>query len=401
MGPLGMARKVPSCLLQTCNRVRADLVIHEVLEGETTMAKNIVIFSDGTGQDGGAEPKKGDHDHTKGGHNHNTNVYKLFNMVEDRSDRQVTFYDRGLGTGRRKLLGKTTGLGISKNILECYEFIFNNFESGDDIYLFGFSRGATTVRSLSSFIHLFGILPKSRPELIEQAYRIYKTSDKTKRNDRAKKLVDRHHTMWTKIKFLGVWDTVDALGIPIKSIDVVVDKIPFFRHKFQDLRLSESVEHARHALAIDDERLTFHPKLWDESIKSDQTMKQVWFPGMHTDVGGGYHEQGLSDIPLIWMLNEAKQHDLHLWRDHQIPLHPDPNGIMHDSRGTRLTRRYRKRERSWDYDLPGKPVVHEGAVLRTRNKSNSDAPEYAPWILDKPYDVEPWPKDLRAPGRFV
>ena len=118
------------------------------------MSKNIVIFSDGTGQEGGE--------------GHNTNIYKIFNMLEDRTSRQVTFYDRGLGTGWRKISGNAFGAGISKNIKECYQFIFENYESGknnepnDQIYLFGFSRGAATVRSLSGFIHEFGILPKTR-----------------------------------------------------------------------------------------------------------------------------------------------------------------------------------------------------------------------------------------------
>ncbi len=124
------------------------------------MSKNIVIFSDGTGQDGGTK--------------HNTNVYKLFEMLEHRTSRQVAFYDRGLGTGMRKISGNVFGGGMSHNIRECYQFIFDHFEAGDQIFLFGFSRGAATVRSLSSFIHYFGILPKSRPELIKKAYNIYK-----------------------------------------------------------------------------------------------------------------------------------------------------------------------------------------------------------------------------------
>lgn len=108
------------------------------------MGKNIVVFSDGTGQDGGTD--------------HNTNVYKLFNLILDRSRRQISFYDRGLGTGWRKATGNIAGRGFSKNIIECYEFIFRNFEDDDRIFLFGFSRGAATVRSLAGFIHLFGIL---------------------------------------------------------------------------------------------------------------------------------------------------------------------------------------------------------------------------------------------------
>ncbi len=119
------------------------------------MGKNIIIFSDGTGQ--------------KGGIRSNTNVYKLFNMVEDRTDRQIVCYDPGLGTDWKKVTGSLFGRGFSKNLLDCYRFIFEQFEASDRIFLFGFSRGAATVRSLSAFIHLFGILPRSRPDLIQQA----------------------------------------------------------------------------------------------------------------------------------------------------------------------------------------------------------------------------------------
>ena len=167
------------------------------------MPKNIVIFSDGTGQEGGKDA--------------NTNIYKLFNMIEDRTSCQISFYDRGLGTGLRKVSGSIGGAGISKNIKECYTFIFENYEAGDQIYLFGFSRGASTVRSLASIIHYFGIMPKSRPELIDNAYKIYKIKDESDRKRKAKEFVSSHHTMWTRIRFLGCYDTVAALGLPITT----------------------------------------------------------------------------------------------------------------------------------------------------------------------------------------
>lgn len=344
------------------------------------------MFSDGTNKEGGI--------------GHNTNVYKLFNTVEDRTENQVSFYDRGLGTGWRKVTGSAAGMGISENILECYEFIFDHYEAGDRIFLFGFSRGATTVRSLSSFIHLFGILPKSRPELIKRAYRIYKTRNRAKRDERAAAFVKRHHTMWCRITFLGAWDTVLALGIPIKWVDVLADKVPFLRHRFQDLRLSKSVEHARHALAIDDERLTFHPELWDKQRTDYQTIKQVWFCGVHTDVGGGYREQQLSDIPLIWMTEEAKKHGLRLYPKVGLTLDPNPDGVMHDSRGGKLTRFYRRRVRSWDADARGEPTVHESVLIRTRNRNNAEAPPYEPWILGMDYEVEAWPESQRTADNF-
>ncbi len=336
------------------------------------MPKNIVVFSDGTGQEGGKL--------------YNTNVYKLFNMVLDRSPEQIAFYDRGLGTGWRKVLGNAAGMGISKNIRDCYQFIFENYVAGDKIYLFGFSRGAATVRSLSSFIHLFGLLPKSRPELIKQAYRIYKIRDKERRDARAKQFIGLNHTMWCRIEFLGVWDTVAALGIPWKAIDVIVDKIPIFQHKFQDLRLSDSVSNGYHALALDDQRKTFHPTLWQKELAPHQTVKQVWFCGMHTDVGGGYAEQQLSDIPLAWMTRMALSHGLKVWPKHKVHVEGDVNGMMHDSRGGFLAKLYREAERTWDVAHCGTPVVHESVLARTRNPRNADEPLYKPWILDPEYN---------------
>jgi len=351
------------------------------------MPKNIVVLSDGTGQEGG----KGN----------NTNVYKLFNMVEDRTAYQITFYDRGLGTGWRRFTGNVAGMGISQNIFECYKFIFDNYMAGDDIFLFGFSRGATTVRSLSAFIHLFGILPKARPELIKQAYRIYKISDSVKRKQHADDFVSRHHNQWTRVKFLGVWDTVDALGLPLKKVNTFIDWMPMFRHKFHNLTLSESVEHARQALAVDDERLIFHPKIWEKEIKDNQTMKQVWFCGMHTDVGGGYKEQELSDIPLIWMTEEAKNAGLRIYPKHKVNVHPNADGFMHDSRKGFPSNLYVRKVRNWNIETHGKPVVHESVLIRKLNRQNIESPPYHPWILDVDYEVEPWNESQRNVNHLV
>ena len=166
------------------------------------MRKNIVVFSDDTDK--------------KGGINNNTNVYKLFNMIEDRTNRQIAYYDPGLGTDWRRITGSIAGRGFSKNVLDCYRFIFENFQADDNIYLFGFSRGAATVRSVSGFIHLFGILPISRADIIEDAFTIYHITDDKKRKQKADEFIAKHHTMWAKIKFVGVFDTVAALGLPNK-----------------------------------------------------------------------------------------------------------------------------------------------------------------------------------------
>lgn len=155
------------------------------------MSKNIVIFSDGTGQSGGLTV--------------DTNIYKLFKAIENRTQDQISFYDRGIGaeargigkvtTWARRTARQATGWGFSKNVNDCYRFIFDNYEAGDKIYLFGFSRGAATVRSVAGFIHMFGILPKSRPELIEGAYKIYKNEKGENRHDIANAFCEKHHTM--------------------------------------------------------------------------------------------------------------------------------------------------------------------------------------------------------------
>ena len=259
------------------------------------MGKNIVVFSDGTGQ--------------KGGEGVSTNVYQLFTFVEDRTPRQIAFYDPGLGTDWKKITGNAFGLGFSRNLKQCYQFIFDNFESGDQIYLFGFSRGAATVRSLASFINRFGILPKSRPDLIKEAYRLYKNRATNHGEMKIEAFREKHNSMKSKIAFLGVWDTVAALGFPHKGPDVLLDRL--FKHDFHNFDLSENVEFARQALAIDDERKTFHPILWSKINNDTQKrIKQVWFAGVHTDIGGGYPEQGLSDISLNWMIYEATEKGL-------------------------------------------------------------------------------------------
>ena len=350
------------------------------------MGKNIVVFSDGTGQ--------------KGGVGSNTNVYKLFNMVEDRTENQIAFYDPGLGTDWRKITGLINGQGISKNIMDCYKFIFENFKADDQIYLFGFSRGAATVRSLSGFIHLFGILPLSRPDIIKQAFKIYKIQDKKVRKKKADALILKHHTMWCKIKFIGVWDTVAALGLPIKWLSSLLD--PIFPHKFHSFDLSDSIEFARHALSIDEERKTFHPVIWNP-IKNDVNgkMKQVWFSGVHTDVGGGYEEEELSNITLKWMIQEATAKNLIIYEKSPaykklMDSRPDINGTMHNEQKTFPGKLLKRMKRSWNKETHGEPCIHESVFKRTKNSDNTDIPKYSPWIFDiidkNNRNIEPWNK---------
>ncbi len=352
------------------------------------MPKNIVILADGTGQIGGEGAS--------------TNVYKLFNMLEDRTPRQVVYYDPGIGTSKWKYFHQIFGVGFKQNILDCYRFIFDQYESGDQIYMFGFSRGAATVRSLSGFLELFGILPQSRPDLIEKAWKIYqiecpKSDEKhtgiahdkrEKRNDRekiAEAFVNKHHTMWTRVRFLGVWDTVAALGAPGALLDMFIDR--FWPHNFHNFNLSPGVDFARHALSIDDDRKTFHPKIWrpiPEGENSDR-LKQVWFCGVHTDVGGGYDQPDLSYYSLDWMIREAKDKGLLIYEDSREwkrfrNLQYNIEGKMHNERTGLKKYLYRREVRSWP-DNFGPICLHESVLMRKRNNVNTENPNYDPWVL--------------------
>ena len=373
----------------------------------TDSGKNIVVFSDGTGQEGGE--------------GNNTNVYKLFNMIEDRTKAQIAFYDAGIGIGWRKL-SAMSGMGITKNILECYQFISDHYQCGDRIFLFGFSRGATTVRSLAGFISRFGILPHSRPDLARKAWKIYETSDEDGREKSAKEFLKRNATTWCIVDFLGVWDTVKALGLPNKAIDAVLNQIS--PHSFHDLKLSKCVQHAYHALSIDEDRDDFQPTPWqtEENGKSllgkvytdprdgdaseqvgknrKQTVKQVWFCGVHTDVGGGYKDSGLSDISLAWMIDRATdekilEHPLKLYPYSSVTLVQNIEDVIHSERDTWLKRRlFREGKRDWDSTKGGKPLIHASVLKRNRGKNGTEGVSYKPWILEKfkreDYQEEPW-----------
>ena len=382
------------------------------------MTKNIVVLSDGTGQEGGQ--------------GHDTNVYKLMRMLEDRTERQIVFYDQGIGTDARVVSGNVGGAGFSENLLQCYHFIYENYNAGDKIYLFGFSRGAATVRSLANFIHYFGVLPKSRPELIEQAYDLYKIgyehtsstdSDeappssmqglldlrdrlvtRAPLNEKAMDFIHAHPNQWASIEFLGVWDTVPALGLPAAVIDTFVNFVPGWKHRFHDFTLHPSVKNAYHALSIDDDRKWFHPTIWDSFDKDYQKVEQVWFSGSHTDVGGGFSEAGLSDIALEWMTQKAVTHGLKLYlrsiKYWNFCIAPDATDLYHPPRAG-AGRVYPYKQREWPkrvQDTFGMPTIHQSVLDRVERDDS-----YRPWILEQfpQHNIEPWTKTFDYEGEQV
>src|SRR3954451_20094304 len=380
---------------------------------EAAMAKNIVIYSAGPRQ-GASLPAAV-----------RSNVWKLWNATEKAAPgQQVAFYDEGLGAEHKSewwrwaydLASKATGLGISQNIKDCYVALIEFYEPGDRVFLFGFSRGAFTVRSLGGVLSLCGIPRRDaegksargdktvRTALAEEAVsKIYQHyGDDQKKQERialGQKFCADHDSYAIETGnppfpyFIGVWDTVRALGIPGSS------GVSFlFSHAFHDATLNPHVPYARQALSIDENREIFKPEIWEEKDETEEArargrVKQRWFPGVHSDIGGGYKETGLSDLSMAWMLEEATKIPNGLIVDPALKLQPAFDGLQHNERtGLGLTWIEGTRESS--FDGKGPLALHETFVrqrfgLATARCLPKDAP-YRP----RPLRAHPDYKDL-------
>lgn len=253
---------------------------------------------------------------------------------------QLIYYDEGVGTSRfDRIRGGVLGNGLVQNLAEAYRFLIFNYTSGDEIYIFGFSRGAYTARSFAGLLSTCAIPLRMHAGRVEDAIDKYKSRNDTE-NFRNEILAFRREMSpnvcvsdmevdWRKsnlpnfkpeeasvlsIKYLGVWDTVGALGIPA-SFEIL--SWANRKHRFHDTNLSAFVKSARHAVAIDERRRDFAPTLWtnlDELNKAsgfsgkldEAPYQQVWFPGTHSSVGGGGERRGLSDQALDWVLDGAR-----------------------------------------------------------------------------------------------
>jgi uncharacterized protein (DUF2235 family) len=223
---------------------------------------------------------------------------------------QMTFYLRGVGSSGiavERLVGGAFGEGIDENIRSGYMFFAQNYVPGDQIYIFGFSRGAFTARSLVGFVASCGLLQRSFLGHISEAWEYYRTADpRTPAAFCAKYKVECQRDV--KIDFLGVWDTVGSLGIP----GTLFAGLNAGKYRFHNTSPSPIVRVGRHALAIDEHRDEFEPTLWTGDIPAGSDIKQVWFAGAHSDVGGGYQHRDLAEIPLRWMAQEAVSAGLQL-----------------------------------------------------------------------------------------
>ncbi|MGV0814557.1 DUF2235 domain-containing protein [Mycolicibacterium boenickei] len=272
------------------------------------MAKRLVVCCDGTWN---TPDQKTDGKPTP------TNVAKVAMALAPRDHRgreQRLYYHRGVGTTRtERLLGGAFGAGLFRDVCDTYRFVVQNYEPDDELFFFGFSRGAFTARSTAGLIRNSGVLRRENADQVDQAFALYRDRKRSSHPRSVEATLFRKmYSHEPPVRFLGVWDTVGALGIPMSGWRLV--NLFNRRYEFHDTDLSSTVGEAYQALAIDEKRGPFVPAVWSQSDPppppDKQRLEQVWFSGVHCDVGGGYADHRLSDIALCWMLEKARGAEL-------------------------------------------------------------------------------------------
>lgn len=347
--------------------------------------KSIVICCDGTGNEFARN---------------NTNVVKLHSMLAQ-DESQIAFYDTGVGTfsvssahtklaeSVSKTIGLALGTGFKQNVCDAYSFLVNNFEEGDRVYVFGFSRGAYTARVVGAMIRAFGILRRSSVHLASYALKLLEVQKEA--DFRMLNGFKRQFSTGVSPSFLfmGVWDTVASVSWAWERL------------KYGYTRTNPAVDVLRHAVSLDERRALFRPNLWGDE-QEGQDAQEVWFPGVHCDVGGGYdrNEAGLSNIALEWMLVEARDNGLRLDDERvarvlQEQSPPDYQAKAHASLTVfwwpleffikeRRINRFRRRD-VYTRRAGKKVLLHESVIKRIRDSTVS----YQPPNLPEEYDVVP------------
>jgi uncharacterized protein (DUF2235 family) len=366
--------------------------------------RKLVLFADGTGN---AFTKQ------------QSNVWRLYEALDRTKPDQAAYYIKGVGTAGWAPLAAidgATGIGVPSNVRKLYRFLCWNWEPGDEIYIFGFSRGAFTARTLAGLIASQGLVPAtikgttvSHAEMQRNAmaaWREYRRETVPWRKslptiwiarairDLALGLYHRvlRHRSYAdvceamagradvEIEFLGLFDTVEAFGVPVEELRTAIDWA-IWPISFRNKRLSNKVKLARHALSLDDERVTFHPLRIDQSAPaSSEQIREVWFSGVHSDIGGGYPDGTLSYVPLVWMAEQV-EHKLRFQSgqiDH-FRRYQSAIGPIHDSRsGAAVMYRYGPRPISETKADGGAPVVHLAVVERMLHGCDDYAPVMLP-----------------------
>jgi uncharacterized protein (DUF2235 family) len=353
--------------------------------------KNIVLLSDGTGNSAAKLFK--------------TNVWRVYQALDLTDEtKQIAYYDDGVGTSTFKplaLLGGAFGVGLKRNVLDLYRFLCRNYREGDRIYCFGFSRGAFTIRVLMGLISNQGLVVADSEEALadksESAFSEYRSRYRSlmtslaRLSKRSRPDLDR---VRARIAFAGLWDTVAAYGVPLPWVTHWLSYL--LPLSVPDRNPCPVMDRACHALALDDERKTFHPVLWNEAALAEgQSVSQVWFTGAHSDVGGGYAEDALSYTSLDWIMGEAEKSglafNLDAWQRMRAML--NVNGMQHEPRaGVGAAYRYQPRDLhrlcndtkdKTDQVIIALPKVHASVFRRMVHGDDS----YAPIVLPARYAV--------------
>jgi uncharacterized protein (DUF2235 family) len=374
--------------------------------------RKIVLLSDGTGNSSAKLMK--------------TNVWRLYEAIDTSRGDQVAFYDNGVGTssiGLLAMLGGALGWGLKRNVRDLYMFACRNYRpadagrAADEMFAFGFSRGAFTIRVLLGLIESQGLIRNAHgPELkrlAKWAYRDYRRQFTSqlrlltpfrwlrdvllRLKERGKPVYDKRKNTRAPITFVGLWDTVDAYGLPIDEMTRGWDKFVWPLSMCE--RRVKNVKKFCHVMALDDERHTFHPVLLTEDDQQPvadhidrEAVTQVWFAGVHSNVGGGYPDDSLAHVSLRWMADEASKHGLRLHdvMTEQWRARLDPNGQLYDSRGGLGSYyRYHPRKISRLADDPfagvriPRPKIHHSVFDRIA----AGRDEYAPIVVPERYAV--------------
>jgi hypothetical protein len=337
----------------------------------------------------------------------------MYNAVDIHTKKreQRTFYDVGVGTSTFapwKAFSAAVGTGFGQNVCDLYRFLAKNYDPDRDvkIFLFGFSRGAATIRAFTGFLHACGLVDGRKmkagdlEDRIEEEFSKYKDKTYDESEPPPKKAGDSHGRV--PVHFVGVWDTVSALGAPkwatptgplswaMKQACRLIDNVAnwIYKHHSYQYGLNDHIKHAYHALAIDDERTSFRPMVWDETkVPDENVVEQVWFAGMHSNAGGGYERGGLADVALHWMMERADHHDLIFNESDrlQIENRANPYGLIRDSRaGAGVLYRYHPRNITelCEEKLPdptnGPPEIHKSVFVRMGARVDRYAPGYLP-----------------------
>jgi uncharacterized protein (DUF2235 family) len=276
------------------NRVGTHDLPSQKAAGEESEMKSIIFCADGTW----SHPKD-----TNKVSETDTNVYKLYKALPTTAT-QCPRYDDGVGADGSiisHVLGGAFGTGLFNKVKEGYTKIAHDYLDGDQIFLFGFSRGAYTARSVGGMLACCGLPATLTQQAIDDAFDTYRMRPQSPERATAQAaLKTKYGNRPVTIAMVGVWDTVGSLGIPaaIGEVDPIL-------YGFLDTRLSPSVKAAYQAVSIDERRKAFPPTLWESEGVAGQTLEQVWFSGCHSNVGGGCSNSGLSDITMKWMLGKC------------------------------------------------------------------------------------------------